>query len=220
MEPDGSLSCSQQSSTGPYPEPDKFSLHSSHSIPLKSITILSSHLRVCRSSGQLPFRFSDQNIVCISHLSHLCYMPRPYNPPWFDPHNNIRWSLQVMKLLILSYFVWNAATDKSSSTVSFSSWLNSMSLRWHQWSSPVNEVLDWITFRIIGDLDCLENKCHISWRWNTTRTRMIYLVIRLTSTQFHWLLGIVNLKKWKLAWIFAVCFIYVLNVISYFRGRT
>jgi hypothetical protein len=28
-----------------------------------------------------PFRFSDQNFVYISHLSHACYMPYPSHPP-------------------------------------------------------------------------------------------------------------------------------------------
>jgi len=49
----------------------------------------------------LPFRFSDQNFVYISHLSHACYMPRPSHPPWLDHPNRIRWSLRVMKLLIM-----------------------------------------------------------------------------------------------------------------------
>jgi hypothetical protein len=40
--------------------------------------------------------------VCISHLYHACYMLRPCNSPWFDHHNNnIRWSILVMKLLIM-----------------------------------------------------------------------------------------------------------------------
>jgi len=30
----------------------------------------------------LPFRFSDQNFICISHLSNSCYMPCPSHPPW------------------------------------------------------------------------------------------------------------------------------------------
>jgi hypothetical protein len=46
----------------------------------------------------LPFRFSDQNFVSISHLSHSWYMPYPSHPPWFDHPNNI-WSVEVMKLL-------------------------------------------------------------------------------------------------------------------------
>jgi hypothetical protein len=48
----------------------------------------------------LPFRFSNQNFVCISHLSHPCYMPCPSHAPWFDHTNIIWWSVHVMKLLI------------------------------------------------------------------------------------------------------------------------
>jgi hypothetical protein len=29
----------------------------------------------------LPFRFSSKNTVCISHLSHACFMPHPSDPP-------------------------------------------------------------------------------------------------------------------------------------------
>jgi hypothetical protein len=49
----------------------------------------------------LPFGFSDQNFVCISHLSYTSYMRSQYNSPWPDHPNNICWSVQVMKLLIM-----------------------------------------------------------------------------------------------------------------------
>jgi len=48
----------------------------SHPISPRSIIILSSHLRLGLPSP-LPFKFSYQNTVRISHLSHVCYMPRP-----------------------------------------------------------------------------------------------------------------------------------------------
>jgi hypothetical protein len=35
------------------------------------------------SERSLRFRFSNQNIVCISHLSHACYMLRPSHHPSF-----------------------------------------------------------------------------------------------------------------------------------------
>jgi len=37
----------------------------------------------------LPFMFPEQNFVCISHLSHACYMSRPSHPPWLDHPNSI-----------------------------------------------------------------------------------------------------------------------------------
>jgi hypothetical protein len=49
----------------------------------------------------LPFSFSNQNIVLISHLVSARYMPLPSHPPWRDHPNNIWWSIQVMKLLIM-----------------------------------------------------------------------------------------------------------------------
>jgi hypothetical protein len=44
MEPEGSLPCSQQPATGPYPESDKSNLHPPKPISMKYILILSSHL--------------------------------------------------------------------------------------------------------------------------------------------------------------------------------
>jgi len=35
----------------------------------------------------LPLRFSDYNFICISHLSHAFYMPRPSHP-WLDHPND------------------------------------------------------------------------------------------------------------------------------------
>jgi hypothetical protein len=45
----------------------------------------------------LSFMFSDYNSVLISHLSHVCHMPRPSLPPFFDCLNNI-WRRAVCKL--------------------------------------------------------------------------------------------------------------------------
>jgi hypothetical protein len=48
-----------------------------------------------------PFRFPKQNTVSIFNLSHARYMPRQSHPLWFDHTNNIWWSVQVTKLLIM-----------------------------------------------------------------------------------------------------------------------
>jgi hypothetical protein len=39
--------------------------------------------------------------MCISHISHACYTTHQSHPPLFDLPNNIWWSVQVMKLLIM-----------------------------------------------------------------------------------------------------------------------
>jgi len=36
------------------------------------------------SEWSLPFTLSNRNNAYISHLSHACYMSRPFRPPWFD----------------------------------------------------------------------------------------------------------------------------------------
>jgi len=47
----------------------------------------------------LPFMFSDCNYVCISHLTHACYMPQPY-------HHNIWWSLySFVQPLVTSFHI-------------------------------------------------------------------------------------------------------------------
>jgi len=47
----------------------------------RSILILFSHLSQGLPKWTLPFWFSNQNFICISHLFHACYMPRlSYSP--------------------------------------------------------------------------------------------------------------------------------------------
>jgi len=65
---------------------------------IHSNIILPPTLRTSKLS--LPFRFFYQNFVCISHLTHVCYMPHPCRSPWLD-HPNNSWSVQLMKLLIM-----------------------------------------------------------------------------------------------------------------------
>jgi hypothetical protein len=53
------------------------------------------------SEWSLHFRFSDRSFVFIYHLSHMWHMTRPSHVAGFDHPNNIYWSVQVMKLLIM-----------------------------------------------------------------------------------------------------------------------
>jgi hypothetical protein len=39
--------------------------------------------------------------LCGFHITHVCYMSCPSHLPWFDHPNNIWWSIQVMKFLIM-----------------------------------------------------------------------------------------------------------------------
>jgi len=55
-------------------------VHTSRPVSVKSILILSSHLRPFYSEWSLPFRFSGQNFLTIFHFSHACYMPHSSHP--------------------------------------------------------------------------------------------------------------------------------------------
>jgi hypothetical protein len=62
MEHEGSLPCSQEPSTGPYPEPQESS-PCQPILSLRSILILSSHLRLYFPSCLFPFGFPNYGSV-------------------------------------------------------------------------------------------------------------------------------------------------------------
>jgi hypothetical protein len=68
MQPEGSLPCSQEPSTGPYPEPDHSSLYHPILSLLISILILPTRLRLGLPSGLFPSGFP----TCIPLLPHIC----------------------------------------------------------------------------------------------------------------------------------------------------
>jgi hypothetical protein len=65
---------------------------------LRSILILSTHVRLGLPSGFFPYH---QYPIRTHLLPHSCYMPCPSHPPWLD-HSNYSWrTVQVTKLLIM-----------------------------------------------------------------------------------------------------------------------
>jgi hypothetical protein len=79
MEPEGSLPCTQQPATGPYPQPDESSPHIPPYLRMfHSNIIFPSTPR--SSKWSLSFRRSKQYRARNSHLSNACYMSRPSYP--------------------------------------------------------------------------------------------------------------------------------------------
>jgi hypothetical protein len=75
MEPEGSLPCSQELTTGPYPEPDRSTPY--HPIlSLRSILILSTHLRFGLTSSIFPSGFPNSILHAV-----LFYTIRATCPP-------------------------------------------------------------------------------------------------------------------------------------------
>jgi hypothetical protein len=99
MQHAGSLPCSQQPGTGPYPKPDG---SNPHPPDLFSEDRFQYYTPTYTSvfPVALLFRLLNQNFVLISHLPHARYMPRLSNLPWFDdPNNRLFGGLQIMELL-------------------------------------------------------------------------------------------------------------------------
>jgi hypothetical protein len=81
-----------------------------HPISLRSILILSTHLRLGLPSGHY----------------HSCYMPRSSHPSWLD-YSNYTWRrVQVMKLLITMYGITYTLMLPSNATIYFSHKLHNM----------------------------------------------------------------------------------------------
>jgi len=68
---------------------------------LRSILVLSFHLRLGLRSGLFPSGFPTKTLYTPLHYS--CYMPRPSHSSRFCHPNNIRWAVQITCSLIYSH---------------------------------------------------------------------------------------------------------------------
>jgi len=95
MEPEGSLLCSWRTCHWTLIPSSRM-----RSISL-SMLIFTSHQRLCLSSGLFPSGFPTEVLYKVI-LSLAFYTPRP-SYPWFD-YFNIWWRVQIIKLLIMTFF--------------------------------------------------------------------------------------------------------------------
>jgi hypothetical protein len=73
-----------------------------HPIPLRSISILSTHQRLGIPSGLFPPGFPT-NILYASLFSPFVFHALPISSPWLDHSNYTWWRVQVIKLLIIKF---------------------------------------------------------------------------------------------------------------------
>jgi hypothetical protein len=75
----------------------------SYPISLRSILILTTHLRLGLPSGLFPSGFPTNILYAFFFYPNSCYMPRPFHPSRLD-YSNYTWRrVQVMKLLIMQF---------------------------------------------------------------------------------------------------------------------
>jgi hypothetical protein len=100
MEPGGSVLCSQEPTIGPYHKPVGCRPHC-HTLLFKTNFNIVPFMH--RSSKwTAPFRFTNQNFVSSSHLSHVYYMFCPSHSR-FEDLNMIWLRVHIMKLLIVQF---------------------------------------------------------------------------------------------------------------------
>jgi len=101
MEPESSLSPSQEPATSIYPEPQTYSPHFLPYFPKVHSNILPSMTRSTADLFPSGFPIKVLHAFLISSMRAIC--PKS-NPPWFDHPNNIWWSVQSCEALHYAVF--------------------------------------------------------------------------------------------------------------------
>jgi hypothetical protein len=106
-------------------------------ISLRSILMLSSHLRLGLPSFP-SLLVSGRNCLYISHLSHACYMTRPFYPPEFDdsPNNESK---------VKNVVTWDCIQSGHLRTAHEKSW----PLVWTLYTVAEFQIWGWVTSHIV-----------------------------------------------------------------------
>jgi hypothetical protein len=170
MEPEGSLTCSQEPSTGPYPKPYQSNPH--HPISLRTILILSTHIRLCLSStfhiascGLLPIRINLVPRI----LSKVCSTPCIADQAQDILSADTSISRQTESNLFGDHLISGPVSVTPSSVIEASIVFCSVSL-WLVWvnvqsACALNTLYKLIKSAMHAELcrNHLENMCSVNW---------------------------------------------------------
>ena len=87
----------------------------SHPLPITPTLVSSSHLRLGLSAGTLPCRFSHQNPVSTSLLTHACHVPCPSRPPRLDNPDEVK--LLTLRFSPVSWYLLSVRPTYLPSTL-------------------------------------------------------------------------------------------------------
>jgi hypothetical protein len=140
----------------------------------------------------LPLRVSDQYFMCISHLSHACYMSTPSHTPLFDHPSNIWWKVRpyiVLSSSLCNYLQLHVTSSLLAPNILLSnlfwSTLKHLPLRMRDWF--------WHPYKIAGKIigtPCIYNIYYIFVTWKMVRLLFSLVLIACYLLYLKWQLKV------------------------------